>query len=30
MKEDTELKKVLQSIDILSLGKGEARDKNKI
>lgn len=30
MKEDAELKKILQSIDIISLGKGEARQKNKI
>lgn len=30
MKESAELKKILQSIDILSLGKGEARNKSKI
>jgi hypothetical protein len=30
MKEDSALKKILPSIDILSLGKGEARQKNKI
>jgi hypothetical protein len=30
MEEDDELKKTLQSIDIISLGKGEARQKNKI
>ena len=30
MKEDSDLKKILQSIDILSLGKWEARQKNKI
>lgn len=30
MKEDVDLKKILQSIDILALGKGEARQKTNI